>query len=165
MPRCESTAPRNISPPANAWPESFSTTRCQLGCASPSAAAAVTPSRLVLPFCTPRTLPSSLVAAACPPGPGLWLGSAGLADLEPGKRPHAGPVLGQQLLDRLLLIPDVRLLDQHDVLQECVHPALDDLRYGLLGLALVAGHLLGDPALVRHHVGRNLLAGHVPRAH
>src|SRR5260221_4859923 len=153
------------SPPANASPESFSTTRCQLGCASPamaapSAAAVVAPFRRVVPSCTG----ASFRGLGWPPARSC-AGSAGLSDLEPGKPPHAGAMLRQQPLDRLLLVPDGGLLDQHDVLQERVHAALHDLGDRLLRFPLLAGHLLGDPALVRHHVRWHVVAGHVARAH
>src|SRR5258708_27299218 len=154
------------SPPANAWPESFSPTRCQLGWASPAMAApsaaaalAAAPFRRVVPSSTGRVPPSSRLAPAR-----SCAGSAGLPDLEPGKPQHAGAMLGQQPLDRLLLVPDGALLDEHDVLQERVHAALDDLADGLLRLPLLAGDLLGDPALVLHHVRRHAVAGHVARA-
>src|SRR5580658_719751 len=174
------------SPPAKASPESFSTTRCQLGWASPgmevaaaaahsaapaSSAGAVPPATAVpsagvlspagvLPSCTGRILPWPGLAAR-------WssAGSASLPDLEPGKRLHAGTVLRQQLADRLLLVPDRRLLDEHDVLQERVHAAFHDLADGSLRLALLAGHLLGDPALILDDVRRHLVAGDVARPH
>src|SRR5260370_23596998 len=156
----------SCSRPANAWPESFSTTRCQLGCASPAMAApsaaaarAAAPFRVVPP-CTGRIRPSSRLAPAR-----SCAGSAGLSDLEPSKPQHAGAMLGQQALDRLLLVPDGGLLNEHDVLQERVHTALHDLADGLLRLPLLAGDLLGDPALVLHHVRRHVVAGHVARAH
>src|SRR4030088_1243455 len=155
------------SPPATALPESVSTTRCQLGCASPamaapSAAAArpAAPFRRVVPSSTGRVPPSSRLAPArsCSV-------SAGLPDLEPGKPQHSGAMLGQQPLDRLLLVPDGGLLNEHDVLQERVHAALHDLADGLLRLPFLAGDLLGDPALALHHVRWHVLAGHVARAH
>src|SRR5258708_19335806 len=153
------------SPPANASPESFSTTRCQLGCASPamaapSAAAVVAPFRRVVPSCTG----ASFRGLGWPPARSC-AGSAGLSDLEPGKPQHAGAMLGQQALDRLLLVPDGGLLNEPDVLQERVHTALHDLADGLLRLPLLAGDLLGDPALILHHVRRHVVAGHVARAH
>src|ERR1700752_3062155 len=94
------------SRPANAWPDNFSTTRCQPGCASPamaapSAGAVVAPFRLVEPSCTGRILCSSRLAACL-----SCAASAGLPDLEPGKPAHGGLVLCKQLLDGLLLVPD-----------------------------------------------------------
>src|SRR5258708_622078 len=174
MPRCDSAAPRNMLPPPTtaatwmpSWPESCSTRRCQRGWASPAMAApsaaaalAAAPFRRVVPSSTGRVPPSSRLtpARSC-------AGSAGLPDLEPGKPQHAGAMLGQQPLDRLLLVPDGGLLNEHDVLQERVHTALHDLADGLLRLPLLAGDLLGDPALVLHHVRRHVVAGHVARAH
>src|SRR5262249_10924349 len=70
--------------------------------------------------------------------------SAGLAHLEPGERTHGDSVLGQNLLDGLLRVLDECLLGEHDVLEECTQPALDDLADRLLGLAFLAGHLLRD---------------------
>src|SRR5215813_3602010 len=87
--------------------------------------------------------------------------STRLPDLEPGKAADSGPRLGKQLPHRLLGVAYRRLLDQRDVLEERVQPSLDDLGDRLLRLALLAGHLLGYPALIRHDVLRNLVPGYV----
>jgi hypothetical protein len=84
----------------------------------------------------------------------------------PQARPRDGhAVLRQDLLDRGLLLLHERLLGEHDVLEVGAKPTLDDLRDGLLGLALVAGDLLRDPALLLHHVGGDVLARGVERPH
>src|SRR5260370_12883696 len=135
------------SPPANAWPESFSPTRCQLGWASPAMAApsaaaalAAAPFRRVVPSSTGRVPPSSRLAPAR-----SCAGSAGLPDLEPGKPQHAGAMLGQQPLDRLLLVPAGGLLDHHDVLPAPVPAAPADLAAGLARLPLPARALRASP--------------------
>src|ERR1700733_3342448 len=125
------------SEPANSPPDSFSTTRCQLGCAVPG--------------------PDPGIARR-PPG-------SGLADLEPGEAGDGQVAGGQDLLDGGLVVLHEGLLGEHDVLEVGVDPALDDLGNGLLGLALVAGDLLGDPALLLQDVGGHVLARGVERAH
>jgi hypothetical protein len=87
------------------------------------------------------------------------------SDLESGESGDTDAVGGQDLLDRGLLVLHERLLGQHDVLEVGVHPAVHDLRYRLLRLALVPRDLLGDPALLLHHVCGDVLADHVERAH
>src|SRR5580693_8429392 len=173
------------SPPAKASPESFSTTRCQGGCASPGTEILPAAARSTAPASSAGAVPLAAATSsagvlfpggllACCTGrilPDGWpcgessARSAGLPDLEPGKRLHAGTVLRQQLADRLLLVPYRRLLDEHDVLQERVHAAFHDLADGSLRLALLAGHLLGDPALILDDVRRHLVAGDVARPH
>src|SRR6201996_6381628 len=71
-----------------------------------------------------------------------------LPDLESGETSHGHAGLGEDLLDRLLLLLHERLLGEHDVLEVGVDPAFDDLGDRLVGLALVAGDLLRDPALL-----------------
>src|SRR3954467_1974529 len=87
------------------------------------------------------------------------------ADLEPREagRVHAG--LLEDLLDRLALVLRELLLEEHVVLEERVDAALDDPRQRLLGLALLAGLLLGDPPLRRDDVGRHGVPGEVARSH
>src|SRR6202050_4661506 len=173
------------SPPAKASPESFNTTRRQGGCASPGIEVSPAAARSTAPASSAGAVPlgaAPFSAAALFPNRGAALlhgrilpdgwpraessaGSAGLPDLEPGKRLHAGAVLRQQLADRLLLVPDRRLLGEHDVLQERVHAAFHDLADRSLRLALLAGHLLRDPALLLDDVRRHLLAGDVTRPH
>src|SRR5260370_41240851 len=106
--------------PANSPPDSFSTTRCQLGCSTPAVPVIV-------------WLPAPLVL--------------GLADLEPGETGDGEVVLGEELLDRGLVVLHEDLLGEHGVLEVGVQPAVDDLAEGLLGLALFAGDLLGYPPL------------------
>src|SRR6476646_8500781 len=111
------------SAPANSPPDSFRTTRCQLGCSTPAA-------------------PDSGIS------PGSWsVRASGLADLEPGEAGDGDAATGQDLLDRGLRVLHERLLGEHDVLEVGVQPAVHDPPDGLLRLALVAGDLLGDAAL------------------
>src|SRR6266851_897982 len=162
--------------PEKASPESFTTTRFQRRCAfgasgsgQVSAWAAVCPglatgsARTAVPaWC------AALPSMGCSPLPPLtsWLRpSFGLADLEPREGADGNPLIGEQLLDGLLRVPDERLLGQHHVLEERVKPALDDLRDRLLRLALVPGDLLHDAALVLDHVRGHLVAGQVLRPH
>src|SRR5271169_99264 len=123
------------SEPANSPPDSFSTTRCQLGCSTPAVP-------VIFGFSVLR-----------------------LADLEPGEAGDGEVVLGEELLDRGLVVLHEYLLGEHGVLEVSVQPAVHDPRDGLLGLALFAGDLLGDPALLLHHVGGDVLAGGVQGAH
>src|SRR5208282_3640134 len=98
--------------------------------------------------------------APAPPASGA---ASGLADLEPGEASHADTTARQELLDRGLRVLHERLLGEHDILEVGVQPALHDLANGLLGLALVARDLLGDPALLLHDLRRNVLADDVQR--
>src|ERR1700750_2648417 len=134
------------SVPANSPPDSFSTTRRQLGWSTPAG-----PDSGIRPF-----LVVCLVLA--------WPCS-GLADLEPGEAGDGDAVLRQDLLDRGVLVLHERLLGEHDVLEVGVQPAVHDLADGLLRLALVTGDLLGDAALLLHHVGRDLVPRGVERTH
>src|SRR6185436_3750521 len=90
------------SAPANSPPDSFSTTRRQLGWSTPAG-----PDSSIRPF---------LVV-------GLVLS---LADLEPGEAGDGDAVLRQDLLDRGLLVLHERLLGEHDVLEVGVQPAVHD---------------------------------------
>src|ERR1700727_2007933 len=90
------------------------------------------------------------------PMPGLCL-----ADPEARERQHVHLAGREDRLDGLLRVLHARLLGEHDVLEEGVDPAVDDLRDRLLGLALLAGDLLGDPALLLDHVGGHLVTGDV----
>src|SRR5215813_1205077 len=83
--------------------------------------------------------------------------STRLPDLEPGEAADYGSRLGKKLLHRLLGVAYRRLLNQRNVLEEGIQPSLDDLSDRLLRLALLAGHLLGDPALIRHDILGNLV--------
>src|SRR6266536_2965370 len=134
------------SAPANSPPDSFSTTRLQLGWSTPAG-----PDSGIRPF----LVLCLVLSAAC----------LSLADLEPGEAGDSDTVLRQDLLDRGLLVLHERLLGEHDVLEVGVHPAVHDLADGLLRLALVAGDLLRDPALLLHHVGRDLVPRGVERTH
>src|ERR1700691_5395239 len=134
--------------PEKASPESFTTTRFQRRCAFASSGSgepsdctagpgpAAGSSRTAAPaWCV--TLPSTRCSPS-PPKITSWLRpSSGLADLEPRERADGNPLIGEQLLDGLLGIPDERLLGEDHVLEERVEPAFDDLRDRLLRLALV----------------------------
>src|SRR3712207_2037803 len=76
---------------------------------------------------------------------------------------HAG--LGEDLPDRLLAVGDRRLVEERDLLEEAVEPALDDLRQRALGLALLARGRLGDLPLLGDDVLGDLVAGDVRRTH
>src|SRR5882724_5846190 len=130
------------SAPANSPPDSFSTTRRQLGWSTPAGADS-------------GIRPLLVICLAC----------LSLADLEPGEASDSDTVLRQDLLDRGLLVLHERLLGEHDVLEVGVQPAVHDLADGLLRLALVAGDLLGDPALLLHHVSGHVVAVGVERTH
>src|SRR5262245_33611357 len=86
----------------------------------------------------------------------IWLESA---DLDLGEADDLGRA--QDLLDRLFVVLGVGLLEQADVLEEAVEATLDDLRHGLLGLALVAGDRLERLALGVDDVGRHVLGTQV----
>src|SRR6476620_5911559 len=142
------------SAPANSPPDSFSTTRRQLGWSTPAG-----PDSGIRPF-----LVLCLVLSVAWFLPGLpWVLS--LADLEPGEVGDVDAVLRQDLLDRGLRVLHERLLGEHDVLEVGVQPAVHDPPDGLLRLALVAGDLLRDPPLLLHHVGRHVVAVGVERPH
>src|SRR6187402_3463651 len=81
-----------------------------------------------------------------------------LADLEPDEPGHGDTGLVEQRLHGLLVVGHRRLIEQHDVLKETGHAALDDLGQRLLGLALVSSGLLGDAALVGDDILRHILA-------
>src|SRR5699024_9193038 len=92
--------------------------------------------------CMVRDPPPWVRAAAASTAAGLVL-----ADLEALEGGDGGAGLVQDLLDGLLGVGDGRLLQQDDVLEEAVEAALDDLRQGGLGLALLAGDVLQHGAL------------------
>src|SRR6185369_6940056 len=141
------------SAPANSPPDSFSTTRRQLGWSTPAG-----PDSGIRPFLVvclalsvawfaawPRWLPGLVSGVAWfQAWPGFrrglvsgvawfqaWPGS-GLADLEPGEAGDGDAVLRQDLLDRGLLVLHERLLGEHDILEVGVQPAVHDLADGLL---------------------------------
>src|SRR5215203_997852 len=87
----------------------------------------------------------------CPAVPGCRVRGGGLrhrgwsgADAEAGEvlQRHTGLV--QDLLDGLLVVLREGLVQQDVLLEEPVDATLDDLREGLLRLALLARGLLGD---------------------
>src|SRR5581483_1812069 len=96
------------------------------------------------------TLPHRLSATAA---------SLLFADFEPHEpadlRLRAQP--RQERSDDDLRVAHEALLDEDVVLVEAADPALDDLRDGLFGLALVAGQVLEDGPLLFDHVGRDVL--------
>src|SRR5690349_3925458 len=136
------------SAPANRPPDSFSTTRRQLGCSTPAG-----PDSGIRPFLAVWPGVAGVAASGLmwlvwpyvarvaswwpgPQGPGHVKPGSGLADLEPGEAGDGHAVLRQDLLDRGLLLLHERLLGEHDILEVGAQPTLDDLRDGLLGLAL-----------------------------
>src|SRR5690606_9699727 len=88
-----------------------------------------------------------------------------LADLEPDEVRDGQPRLGDHLGDRLLRLHHRGLLHQDPVLEEGVHPPLDDLRQGGLRLAFLPGGLLRDPPLRLDHVRGHVLPAQVARPH
>src|SRR3954454_23792166 len=86
-----------------------------------------------------------------------------LADLEAHETLQRHPGIVEYLLHRLLGVTDVRLLEQHAVLEEARHAAVDDLAQGLLRLAFLTRRRLGDASLVLDDVARDLVAGEVRR--
>src|ERR1700760_100031 len=159
MPRSARAAPRNMfSPPTPA-----ATCTPSLVAAMISAARWATTSGEMPRGSSPaNSPPDSFSRTRCQLG---WTDpaadsamSSGLADLEPGEPGDLEAVGGQDLLDGGLIVLHESLLREHNVLEIGVQPALDDLGDGLLGLALVAGDLLGDPALLLHDVSRHVLA-------
>src|SRR3954453_19350044 len=105
------------SAPANSPPDSFSTTRRQLGGNTPAG-----PDSRIRPFRSCGTHGSPRAGRAGRPGaaglwPGRWRPGLGLADLEPGEAGDRDAVLRQDLVDRGLLVLHERLLGEHDVLE------------------------------------------------
>src|SRR5258705_12889244 len=84
---------------------------------------------------------------------------SGLTNLEPDEPGHLDARLGEHLLDGLLVVRHRGLLEQHEVLEEPVHPAVDDPGQGGFRLALLAGGLLGDAPLGGDDVVGNLVTG------
>src|ERR1039457_1734438 len=185
MPRSESTRPRNmLPPPTTAATSTPSATAAAISLAMWNTTSGEMPRASSPEHASPDSftttsrqrwwafLPAGSepqTRAMCPPSPAVTAqpryGSSGLAHLEPGEPAHGDPVLAEQLLDCLLRILDERLIGQHDILEERVQPAFDDLRDGLLGLALVAGYLLGDGAFLLDYLAGHLVPGDVLRAH
>src|SRR5262245_60767356 len=137
--RCTTTAsmPNPIFWSANASPESFSTTRWY---------------RLAVIGNSSR---AELVVERREPPEALFL-----SDLDPRESTdvRVGPEGLHHGVDRLLVVLDERLLDECDRLEEAVELAVDDLRPGLLGLALFLGLCLVDIALACDFLGRHFVA-------
>src|SRR5215207_123893 len=100
--------------------------------------------------------------AACAVGAGAAAGSGSVANGEPREAAdhdvlaRLGGERGTDLLDRaafVLLAVDVRLLEQHDLLEPGVDLALDDVRADVV--RLVGELLLGDARLALDLVRRN----------
>src|SRR6478736_6613578 len=144
-------ASRPIDPPPNASPDSFSSTR--RGSVS------------VMGYLqgVGGVLRGSRAGGPGPSGPGPPGVASSGADAEPHEAGHGAADLGEHLGDRLLRVLRERLVQEDDVLEVARQAALDDLRQRGLGLALVAGGLLGDAALVLDRLGRDLVAGQVGR--
>src|SRR2546423_342610 len=88
-----------------------------------------------------------------------------LPHFEPDEPAHRDPGFLEDLRDGLLLVLYRSLFDQDEVLEEAADPTLDDLWQGGIGLALLAGGLLGDPPLGGDHVLGYLVAAQVLRPH
>src|ERR1035437_7112729 len=134
---------RPTAPPPNISPDNFSKTRRATG--------GTTPDSLVT---------SGMRASSLRLLNGCWvLGS----HTESGEADHRAARGLDELAHRGLRVLGERLLDEHVLLVEAVHAAFDDLRKSGLRLALVARGLLGDTALVRHHIGGNLVTREIQR--
>src|SRR5690606_34987061 len=160
-------------PPPNASPESLSRTRRRDAGASlvtvKSSSRAWTGSVSTLPQIATTSLdarPGGCEKARprlCGTGPSGCTASDLRADLEAREAGDRDPRVVGDLLDRQLVVLRVGLVEQDDLLEERVHAALDDLRQSCLGLALVAGDLGDDLALLLDDVGRHLVAREVLR--
>src|SRR6185312_13148567 len=170
------------SPPANASPDSFSSTRDQRGSSeTPSDAGWVTGRLLrgrtafwALGHESFASLPedanrrgSESRSIHCPAVVLLtrsrWSRSG--ADLEPGEVGDLRTSLVQQRLHGALGLAHRRLLEEDDLLEEAVHPAIDDLGQRRLRLALGLRDGLGDGPLVRDDLRRHVITRDVLRAH
>src|SRR3954451_20162976 len=167
---CTTSGSTPTAPPPNTSPESLSTTRrgrkdggvgSSTGLVCSVTIVMDPPSLLASqrPYATGRPGAQS---RSRPPMPLLVLL---LADLEPDEPGDVEARLVGDLLHGLLVVDHGGLLEQDEVLEEGVHPALDDLGQRLLGLALLLGGLLGDAALGVDDLGRHLVAGEEARAH
>src|SRR6478609_3574571 len=182
MPRCWSSAPRKKLPPPStiaSWVPVFTTSATWLAIAWTTSGS--TPTRP-----PPNTSPDSLSStrwngeAGTSVSMSMWLGllsarsrwssvrsrrwSVG-AHLEARELPDGDAGVVEHGLYRLLGVLHRRLLEQHGVLEEAVHPTLDDARQRLLRLALLTRGRLGDLALLGQDVLGHVVARHVPRAH
>src|SRR3954452_17211187 len=190
MPLCWSSAPRKKLPPPTTtatWVPDLAT--CAICVASPCTTTGSTPT---LP--PPNTSPESLsitrayglvmgVSSVVPVRSATWprarrptLRGRGRRTQGPCHGSGAGSLEADEpldldarslelLADRGLAVGDRRLVEQSDVLEVGVHPALDDARQSLLGLALLLGLGLGDAPLVLDEVGGHLVPAQVGRAH
>src|SRR5690606_39127316 len=95
----------------------------------------------------------------CGDGPSGRGSAVSDADLEAGERGDLCTGLLRDLRDGLLRVLGERLVQQDVLLEEAVDATLDDLGQRLLGLALLAGGLLGDATLVLDRGGLDLVAG------
>src|SRR5690606_40389103 len=83
--------------------------------------------------------------------------SASVADAEADEALQLATGSGDVLGDRRLRVLRERLVQQDDLLEEAVQPALDDLGQSRLGLALVLRGLERDLALLGDRVGRDVV--------
>src|SRR5690606_38417525 len=83
------------------------------------------------------------------------------SDLEAGETGDGDPRILKHLRDTQLVVFRVVLLEQGHLLEERAQAPLDDLREGGLGLALVAGDLGHDLALLLDVGGRYLVTRQV----
>src|SRR5215218_2549200 len=147
-------SPKPVAESANASPESFSSTRSYCGLPSPASAGGPSPA---ITNATVPPVPRPPGVAGLGPLPHLEAGEAAQHEL----LAHLGRVVVQQVLDGLLVVADVRLVEQHDLLVEAVELALDDLLHDVGRLALGLGGV--DLALLLEHVVGHVLAAQVRR--
>src|SRR5690606_7383529 len=142
--RWTTSGARPIPPPPKVSPDSFSSTRRALG------------RSLTDPPGPSRWRWGRCAGGPGPEGPGPPLGSGSHAEASEARHRAAG--LGEHLADRLLVVLRERLVEQHVLLEEARHAALDDLGQSSFGLALVARGLLGDVPLGGDRLGGDILA-------
>src|SRR5918995_6969841 len=161
------------APPPNASPESFSIT-LRLRSVIPDR-----PSRLVKTTGSPAPAQSRFrgrppmrraAGSGCPSGHGKGSPDRAAtrtplqllgADLEASEVAHREARVGEHLGDGQLVVLRVVLLQQCDLLEVRAEAAFDDLRKGGLGLALLAGDLLDDRALLLDRVIRHVFTRQV----
>src|SRR5512132_4618967 len=148
---------------AKASPDSLTTTRSKRGLPSPATGPGGSPGRS-------PTITYAMGSLLRPPGRPTdrsWDGSGAFPDLEPREAAEhqlladLGRVAVEQVLDGLLVVADVRLVEQDDLLVVVLELALDDALDDVVGLAL--GLLGVDLPLLGEDVLRHLLAPDVAR--
>src|SRR5436309_2542893 len=95
--------------------------------------------------------------------PSLTVASGLLAEPEPREAANDDVLadldrhLAHEVADGLRVLPDVRLIEEHGLLEERVELALDDAHDDVVGLAGGSGLLLVDLPLARDHLGRHVV--------